>query len=90
MTHGNSMAVQGTIHKCSGFAKNCTCPLCGLQDSGGHILGRCTHPKMKKVIAFRPDEAQRVIINAFNKGSQGSHLIADVGTQGVLKELAVH
>ena len=88
---GRAWLYKAPYMKGQDVATNCNCPLCGLQDAGGHILGGCTHPEMRKLIIYRHDEAHRVIINAFNKETQGSHLlIADVGTQDVLKELGVH
>ena len=88
---GKAWLYKAPYMKGQAIASNCKCPLCGLQDSGGHILGGCTHPGNKKLIIYRHDEAHRVIINAFNKGNQGSHLlIADVGTRDLLKELGVH
>ena len=74
-----------------GIPENGNCPLCGEHDSGVHILGRCSHPEMKKMHIHRHDEAARTIINAINKGNHGSFLtIADVGSAATLADLGVH
>ena len=71
--------------------RNSNCPLCGEHDSGGHILGSCSHPKHKKMHFYRHDEAAKTIINAVNKGHHGSFfIIADVGKASTLSDLGVH
>ena len=49
--------------------RNSNCPLCGEHDCGGHILGKCSHPEMKRMHIHRHDEAARIIINVLTKAT---------------------
>ena len=40
---GRAWLYKAPYMKGQDVATNCNCPLCGLQDSGGHIPGGCTH-----------------------------------------------
>ena len=73
-------------------ATNDACPLCGQPDSGSHMLGGCSHPKMKKLTIFRHDVAHRMMLKGIiNKGKMGSFLvIADVGKSETLRPIGVH
>ena len=73
------------------IATNDRCPICGGSDSIAHIAGGCRHPNMKAKYIFRHDEACRMAITAFTKGTYGSFLlIADVGSEDKMRELGVH
>ncbi len=45
------------------------CPLCGGDDSIGHMLGGCSHPTMHALYIARHDEAVRIIAKAMRKGN---------------------
>jgi ribonuclease HI len=47
------------------------CPLCGLPDSGGHILGSCEHKICKAMYIDRHNKAVRMIQAGVQKGGLG-------------------
>ena len=64
------------------------CPLCGLPDSQGHILGQC--PVLEPIYVQRHDRTARLLIKAIQRGVHGGfHLIADVGTYSALRAMDV-
>ena len=77
--------------KTSKPATNMQCPLCTEPDSGGHMLGGCLHPEMKKAYISRHDTALRTVLKAINVGDHGSYyMIADIGSAQNTKDLGVH
>ena len=62
-----------------------------MQDSAGHILGRCLHKDMKALYIARHDKAMRQLLKQLLHGWHGAHyVIAEVGTLGGLQRLGVH
>lgn len=63
------------------------CPLCGLEDSGTHIMGGCTHQTMHKLYVSRHNRAVNLIREALSKGSMsGSVMLMDACRQDQLPE----
>ena len=57
------------------------CPLCGGNDSCGHILGACRHPDMHKQYIIRHNKAVEKITSLLRKGKNGGcYIVADIGT----------
>ena len=57
------------------------CPLCGLNDSTGHMLGECMDADMKSIYIERHNEAARMILGEVMKGEYGNRLVCmDVGS----------
>jgi hypothetical protein len=74
-----------------GSARDTHCPLCKDADSIGHILGNCTHSKVKKVYISRHDNAMRLIMKEIQNGSLGNfYCMADVGTAVFMEELGAN
>ena len=72
-------------------ARDMKCPLCGLDDAAGHILGGCKHKEMSAMYIARHDKAMRKVIQEVIRGEYGNYyIIADVGTPDGLKEMGVH
>lgn len=64
---------------------NACCPLCGLEDSGTHMMGGCTHPTMHKLYIARHNRAVNYIRDALSKGSlAGSVMFMDACQQAAL------
>ena len=47
--HGQSMDVAGPIFPGRCHSQEQQLSLCGEHDSGGHVLGSCSHPEMKNL-----------------------------------------
>jgi ribonuclease HI len=45
------------------------CPLCGCEDSGGHIMGSCEHKQMKGLYILRHNDAVRVLDKAMHQST---------------------
>jgi ribonuclease HI len=66
------------------------CPLCGAEDSIGHILGGCSHPNMHALYIQRHDQACRLVVKAMRAGKQGGmYILTDAGTAATLTPLGV-
>ena len=62
------------------IATNDNCPLCGLSDGGGHMLGGCQHKICHSQYIKRHDEAVKIIQKAISSGALGgSFCIMDAG-----------
>ena len=56
-------------------------PLCFLEDSGSHLLGRCRHRDMVKSYIARHNKAGRLILKAITEGTSGNDVFsADLWT----------
>ena len=67
------------------------CPLFGMQDSAGNILGGCMHEDMKALYIARHDRAMRQLLKQVLHGKHEAHyIIADVGTLDGLQQMGVH
>ena len=72
-------------------ARDMECPLCGLDDAAGHILGGCRHKEMSAMYIARHDKAMRKVIQEAVKGEHGNfYIIADVGKIEGLRDIGVH
>lgn len=68
-----------------GMAASDACPLCGEQDSTGHMLGGCPHTQAMRVA--RHDNAVKIVQSAIAKGSmRGSFTIMDAGAANDLPD----
>lgn len=47
------------------------CPLCGLRDSGGHILGGCKERSLHAMYIKRHNVAVQIVADAIHKGTRG-------------------
>lgn len=57
------------------------CPLCGQDDSTGHILGGCLDKDMKSIYIERHNQAARMILTEINRGAYGNRMVClDVGS----------
>jgi hypothetical protein len=64
----------GRQYKCCRHAKphpsaKAPCPLCGLEDSGGHIMGDCRHKHMQGLTIQRHNDAVQTIAKALRKSA---------------------
>ena len=72
-------------HDKGGGASRDMCPLCGMPDSGTHIMGECQHPTMHALYVKRHDEAVGIINKAITKGRYGNCFkLMDAGKRGAL------
>ena len=66
------------------------CPLCGLDDSTGHMLGECMDTDMKSIYIERHNEAARMILTEVMKGAYGNRMVCmDVGSHAKVAHLNV-
>ena len=66
------------------------CPLCGRDDSTGHMLGECHAPDMKSIYIERHNEAARMILSEVMKGEYGNRIVCmDVGSNSKVEHLGV-
>ena len=66
------------------------CPLCGGDDSAGHILGECAHECMKPLYVARHDKAARILLRHVRRGAHGArYMLADVGSPDKLAPLGI-
>jgi len=63
------------------------CPLCGGEDSIGHILGSCAHADIRHMYTFRHDTEMRSLLKLIQTSSKGNYYTADVGTQEAMAAL---
>ncbi len=71
-------------------ARNGNCPLCGEEDSIGHLLGKCGHKDMAASYIERHNEAARLILGETLKGKHGNRIVcADVGRKDKVQHLHV-
>ena len=69
---------------------NIRCPLCGLNDSTGHILGECKDTDMKSIYIERHNEAARMILGEVSKGAYGNRMVCmDVGSNAKVAHMDV-
>jgi hypothetical protein len=75
-----------------GLSSTTACPLCGSQDSIGHMLGHCAHSAMRPLYISRHDQAVIHLYRALQKGADGGNFtIIDAGKmQDVLNKLAAN
>jgi hypothetical protein len=65
-----------------GIAWNTRCPLCGQEDSGGHMLGGCTDKDIKGLIILRHDNTVKIIRKLlFQSSLQDDYTIMDTTEQ---------
>ncbi len=67
------------------------CPLCGAPDSGTHVLGACTHRRLKGLYIERHNEAVAIAGKAIMEGEKGgclTVLMADAGWHGKVTGLS--
>ena len=68
-----------------------SCPLCGLPDSAGHMLGECMHKDMKSLAIERHNAAGRIVAQAIQHGALGNCvMIGDVGNAEKCNALNLH
>ena len=61
------------------------CPLCGMHDGVGHILGRCEHPTLKSAYISRHNEALRQCTKTVLLGvGSTAYVVADAGRAELL------
>jgi hypothetical protein len=60
------------------------CPLCGQEDSGGHIMGSCEHPHLRGLVILRHNDAVRTLARALSLSTHlGDGLLCmDAGKEG--------
>lgn len=76
------------VHAGSQPASDDRCPLCGLPDSSGHILGGCEQRQMRAMYIARHDKAVGSITKALHRGSAGgSYTVMDACKE---RDLAAH
>ena len=74
-----------------GHAHDDSCPLCGLPDSAGHILGECKQKDMKSLAIERHNAAGRIIAQTIRQGSLGNCvMVGDIGNAGKCSTLNLH
>ena len=74
-----------------GRAQDINCPLCNLEDGGGHILGGCAHRDMRALYIERHNAAGRRIAHEIRNGAHGNHVIVgDVGSAEKCQGLDLH
>ena len=67
------------------------CPLCSHDDSVGHILGGCKHPRMQERYIHRHDAAVRLLHQGLQKGALGGcYTVMDAGTMEATLNLAAN
>jgi hypothetical protein len=75
-----------------GLSASTACPLCGSQDSIGHLLGHCAHRAMRPLYISRHDQAVIQLHRTLQKGADGGHFtIIDTGKMhDILNKLAAN
>jgi ribonuclease HI len=70
-----------------GMAPNPNCPLCGMPDSTGHMLGGCHHPEAQAMTIARHDKSVKLIQKTISSSNLGGYYtIMDAGKASDLPE----
>ena len=68
---------------------NGLCPACGAPDSTSHIMGGCTHNRMKAAYIHRHNTAVQAIAKTISKGKNGGcYMVMDAGAEANLPDYA--
>ncbi len=70
-----------------GLSATTACPLCGSQDSIGHMLGHCAYSAMRPLYISRHDQAVIHLHWALEKGADGGHTLCITVVLMVAREL---